>query len=211
MEGVQVVVDAASPLGRRGWIGILVIGTTVTASVPRADLERPVAEALAGLTGTDATNPDVVVPRLPPTRAMIGPAALFYPPHGFSVPELAGVDEVTRSEVEAWLEAASQDDLEESGVDELSGTVFGSRTASGELGAVCGYRHWPNDVAHLSVLASPRHRRQGHGQRAALAAIKRAMEEELLPQWRARPLASQALARSIGLIQVGAQLGLEPA
>jgi len=51
----------------------------------------------------------------------------------------------------------------------------------------------------------------GHARRAAAAATRQAITENLLPQWRARPPASQALARSLGLIELGAQLSLQPA
>ena len=211
VDGIQVVVDAASPLGRRGWIGILAVDGMVTACVPRRDLEWPVATVLGGLTSQEATTPEIVRPRLPPTRAVLGPAMLFYPPDGFSIGEVPGVEEVASDDVQGLFRAVSPDDLDESGLLEIKGPVFASRAANGDLAAVCGYRRWPNEVAHLSVLAHPSHRREGHGRRAAAAAIHRAMDEKLLPQWRARPAASQALARSLGLIALGAQLSLEPA
>jgi hypothetical protein len=80
------------------------------------------AGALGGLTSREATDPRIVGARLPPTRAILGPASLFYPPAG----------------------------------------------------------------------------------------IGRALDEGLLPQWRARPAASQGLARRLGLVELGAQLSLEP-
>ena len=40
LDGVQVVVDPESPLAPRGWIGILVVGETIAASVPRANLAQ---------------------------------------------------------------------------------------------------------------------------------------------------------------------------
>jgi hypothetical protein len=42
----------------------------------------------------------------------------------------------------------------------------------------------------------------------AARAIDEAAAEGLLPQWRARPVASQQLAGSLGLVQLGAQLSL---
>lgn len=212
LDGVQVVVDAESPLGRRGWIGVLAVDGTTTACVPRRDLERPVAAVLSGLTSQEATTPEIVRPRLPPTRGVLGPAVLFYPPDGFSLAaEVPGVEDVSSDDVHELFRAVSPSELDESGLLEITGRVFASRAANLDLAAVCGYRRWPNDVAHLSVLAHPRHRREGHGRRAAAAAIRRAMDEHLLPQWRARPAPSQALARNLGLIEVGAQLSLEPA
>ena len=211
LDGVQVVVDAGSPLGRRGWIGILALDGTVTACVPRRDLQRPVAAALRELTARTVTNPDVVRSRLPPTTAVVGPAALFYPPAGFATGEVPGVVEVTPSEIEELLAAVPADEADESGLAEVTGRLSASRTAGGDVAAACGWRRWPNGVAHLSVLAHPDHRRRGHARRAAAAAIGRAIEEDLLPQWRARPPASRALARRLGLVELGAQLSLEPA
>ena len=169
------------------------------------------AAALADLTCQEATRPDVVVPALPPTCATLGPAALFYPPERLSLVEVEGVVELTAEELARLFEAVTPDELDESGMVRITSSAFGSRSAGGSLAAACGYRLWPNHVAHLAVLTHPGHRRQGHGRRAAAAAIQRAVEEELLPQWRARPAASQALALSLGLTQLGAQFSLEPA
>lgn len=115
------------------------------------------------------------------------------------------------AEVESLLEAACAEELKESGVRGVESPLFGSRSETGALAAVSGYRRWPNKVAHLAVLTHPDHRRGGHGRRVAVAAIRHAMDEHLLPQWRARPVASKVLARSLGLTELGAQLSLEPA
>jgi hypothetical protein len=211
LDRLQVIVDAESPLARCGWIGILAIDGTVTASVPRHDLATPIATALRTLTSREATTPDVVRPHLPPMRQLLGPASLFSPTAGFSVGGVSGVEEVPRRDVQELFQAVSPDELDESGLEEVTGPLFASRAANGNLAAVCGYRCWPNDVAHLSVLTHPSHRRAGHATRVAAAAIQSAMNENLLPQWRARPLASQALAVRLGLVELGAQLGLEPA
>jgi GNAT superfamily N-acetyltransferase len=210
LDGVQVVVDPESPLGRHGWIGILAVDGTVTACVPRRDLAPRVAAALGALTSQEATMPDVVRPHLPPTRAVLGPASLFYPPAGFAIGEVPGVEEVSGEDLHELFHAVAPDELDESGLAEITGSLVASRAANGDLAAVCGYRRWPNEVAHLSVLAHPGHRGEGHGRRAAAAAIRRAMDEKLLPQWRARPPASQALALDLGLVELGAQLSLEP-
>lgn len=210
LEGIQVVVDPESWLAPRGWIGILVVGTTITASVPRPDLEAPVMCALQSLTTEEATTPDVVTRLMPPTRASLGPATLFYPPTGFGGSTEAA-DEPSSEELADLLAAASADDLDESGMADIESPAFVSRAPDGTVAAASGYRRWPNAVAHLSVLAHPAHRRQGHGRRAASAAVQRAIDDGLLPQWRARPVASQALARAIGLVAVGAQLNFQPA
>ena len=211
LEGIQVVVDAESPLARRGWIGILALAGTVTACVPRPELRAPVVAALATLEWDDVTSPEIVTARLPPTRGRLGPAALFHPPAGFRVDDARTVEEAPVDEVRSLFEEMPADELDESGLLEAKGTLFVSRSSTGAVAAACAYRRWPNDVAHLGVVTHPAHRRQGHGRLVATGALHRAIEEGLLPQWRARPLASQALARSLGLEQMGAQLSLEPA
>jgi GNAT superfamily N-acetyltransferase len=211
LESMRVVVGATPPFGRPGWIAILALDGTVTAAVPRPELVEPVAAALRGVEPREATTVGVVRPLLPPTRGVLGPAGLFYPPAGFEPGRATGVDLVAAADVRSLFGVVAPDELDESGLAEVTEPVVVSRVAGGEIAAACGYRVWPNGVAHLSVLADPRHRRQGHARRAATAAIARALDAGLLPQWRARVAASQALARSLGLVEMGGQLGLEPA
>jgi RimJ/RimL family protein N-acetyltransferase len=209
-DGLQVVVDPESPLGPRGWIAILAVGPTVAASVPRPELQKPVIAGLTGLAGDEATTPDVVVQRLPSARTTLGPAALFYPPPGFTAASQQTA-ELSLQELAGLLAAVDANDLDESGMAHIESPAFVSRSSDGAVVAACGYRRWPNGVAHVSALTHPDHRRQGHGRRAATVAISHAVEHELLPQWRARPLASQRLALALGLVRVGAQFSLEPA
>jgi len=210
MDGMQVVVDPESPLGPRGWIAILAVGSNIAASVPQPELKDVVAEALTGLTADEATTPDVVAHRLPPARATLGPAALFYPPAGFTSAR-SEIVEASRQEVAELCAAVDPSDLEESGLAHIESPAFVSRAPDRAVAAACGYRTWPNGVAHLSALTHPDHRREGHGRRAANVAVHHAMEREILPQWRARPVASQRLALALGLVRVGAQLSLQPA
>jgi GNAT superfamily N-acetyltransferase len=210
LERMSVLVDAVSPITRAGWIGILTVGDTVTVRVPRDDLVGPLTGALAGLAPVDAADPSVVGARLPVGAVIdtLGPAALFYPPAGWSPRGLPA--EVEQAELDALLAAADEADLDESGIAECEETVFGSWTDAGTHAAVAGSRRWPNGVAHLSVYASPDHRNQGHARRAGAAAVAHALDDGLLPQWRARVVASQRVAVAIGLDRVGAQLGLQP-
>lgn len=107
------------------------------------------------------------------------------------------------------INAASREDLDESGIEHLSGSAMIVRSGR-DVVAACGHRRWPNEVAHLSVLTHPQHRRVGHAETVARAAIQRAAAEGLLPQWRARVDASRQLAKKLGLTELGAQLGLRP-
>jgi len=210
LDRLHVLVDARSPLAPHGWIGILTIGSTVTASVPSVDLEEAVIAGLSGLTAAEATAPGLVVPRLPPMRATLGPAALFYPGAGFLVLSQPP-DQAAAPDLVELLGAVDLDELDESGMSHVESPVFVSRTSSGDVAAAAGYRRWTNGVAHLSVLAHPAERSQGHGRRAASMAIRSALDEEMLPQWRARPVASQRVALALGFVRAGAQLSLEPA
>lgn len=99
-------------------------------------------------------------------------------------------------------------DAVEAGMTELSSSVFvtfdGPRVA-----AACGYRVWPGGIAHMAVLVDVDVRRRGLGRQVALAAARDAIASGLLIQWRARPPASQALAHSLGLGDLGAQMSVQ--
>jgi hypothetical protein len=211
LEPVLVLVAPGSVLCPPGWIGILALDGTVTASVPDASLLRAVKGGLEGLTPEDAIRPEAVRPRLPEARSVLGPAGLFYPSPGLVIEDTPGVEEVTPHDLQAFVSTIAADEVEESGLLEVTASVFGSRTPDGVLAAVCSYRQWPNEVAHLCVLSIPAYRRHGHARRAAVAAIREARAHGLLPQWRARPPASRALALRLGLVELGGQLSFEPA
>jgi GNAT superfamily N-acetyltransferase len=59
-----------------------------------------------------------------------------------------------------------------------------------------------------SVLIRPAYRWQGLAQAVSSEAIEAARAEGLLPQWRARRVASQQLAQSLGLVRLGTQFTL---
>jgi RimJ/RimL family protein N-acetyltransferase len=142
---------------------------------------------------------------------VLGPAALFYPTDRAPALSTDTVEETTLDQLAALLGAVDADELDESGITKVTERLFVTRSTAGEPIAACGYRRWPNGVAHLSVLTHPRHRRAGHGATVAAAAIQRALNEGLLPQWRARPSPSKALARKLGFVELGAQLSMRPA
>jgi GNAT superfamily N-acetyltransferase len=206
----QVVVRADSYLCPPGWIGILALADTITVSVPRDELLDEVDAALGDLPAAELLSPTVVLPRLPPISKVLGPAALFYPTAGAPALSAGVVEEATIDQVVALLGAVDSDELDESGIAKVTEPLFVIRSTAGEPIAACGYRRWPNGVAHLSVLTHPEHRRVGHGATVAAVAIQRAANEGLLPQWRARPSPSKALARKLGLVELGAQLSLRP-
>ena len=206
----QVVVRADSYLCPPGWIGILALADTVTMSVPRDELVDEVDAALGHLPAAELMRPAALLPRLPPISEVLGPAALFYPTDEIPALYAEAVEETTLDQLHALLGAVDPDELDESGINKVTEPLFVTRSTDGAPIAACGYRRWPNGVAHLSVLTHPEHRRVGHGATVAAAAIQCALDEGLLPQWRARPSPSKALARKLGLVELGAQLSLRP-
>ena len=203
---VQVLPD--SPICPRGWIGVLEVTDLVTATVPREGLKDEVELALSHLTAAQAVSPQDLSRYLPTMSEVVGPTSLYYPE---TVPtaDLTSVEEVAVDKLAPLIDDAPSEDVEESGVRGLTGSAFVSRVG-GAVAAACGYRLWPNGVAHLGVLTRPQHRRQGHGQRVATAAILRAFTDGLLPQWRARTIESQLLATRLGLVKLGTQLNVRP-
>jgi RimJ/RimL family protein N-acetyltransferase len=197
---LQVLVREQSPLARPGWVGILWLDDTMTATVPDASLVAPVEAALDG--GEPLPLAD--------DADVLGPASLFYPPTAWDAGPAGRAEPVSPADLAALLAATPQEDVAECGIDQVEDGLWGVR-AAGEVVAACGYRRWPNGVAHLSVLTHPAHRGAALGVDVARAAVRQALDDGLLPQWRARVAASQALARRIGLVEVGAQLSGRPA
>ena len=80
--------------------------------------------------------------------------------------------------------------------------------ADARIVAAAGYRVWLDDVAHISVLVAPGHRGAGLATTVGRAATKHAFAHGFVAQWRARPAASQAVARKLGYVEIGQQIVL---
>lgn len=181
----------------------------MTVVVPSHDLVGEVTAALSGLPATAAIRPELLRSRLPGVMDVLGPAVLFYELRDLAaVPAQDEVVSASLADVEELLGSVSADELDESGLREVTSQLFVAIGEDGRPKAACGYRHWPQRIGHLCVLTHPQHRGHGLGRAVAGAAIASAVEEGLLPQWRARLAPSKALARSLGLAELGAQLGL---
>lgn len=204
---LEVVVQPRSALCPTGWVGVLRIDETVTVAVPDAGLVGQVRAVFAALPAVDATNPDVVMSHLPGISAVLGPASLYYA-QGAVVPPSIDIVVASPAELDDLIGSVSAADLDESGLGEVTSPLFVATDEHGTPIAACGYQQWPARVAHLCVLTNREHRREGWGRAVAAAAIAHAIGEGLLPQWRARPEPSQALARSLRLTERGAQLSL---
>ncbi len=181
----------------------------VTAVAPTPELVSPLTSALADLSPEDVTSPDRVAERLPGVVEILGPARLYYLGDRFpAATSAAPVDVVPLSQIGDLLAAADAEELQESGLAHVTSKVSVIRSEFGEPVAACGYRYWPEQIAHLSVLTRADHRRKRLAAAVAIDAIWRALGEGLLPQWRARPAASQGAAQAIGFEEMGAQLSL---
>lgn len=203
----QVVVRSESMLGKRGWVAVLRIGDTLTIAVPDVALVARIEEAIAELPITPLA-PEMAVAKLSHIRDVLGPASLFYPVD--LVPSQAASDIVCvlRTELRDLQSTLGEDEWDESGLGDVSSQVFAVRDESGHIVSACGYERWPAEIAHLCVATAPTSRRRGHAKKAAEAAVADALSNGLLPQWRARPAESKALAQSIGFEEVGWQMSL---
>jgi hypothetical protein len=204
---LEVLVQPRSALCPPGWVGVLRIDETVTVAVPDAGLVEQARTVFAGLPTVDATNPDVVLSHLPGVRAVLGPATLYYA-DGAVVPPSIRTVVASLADLDDLMGSVSAADLDESGLCEVTSPLFVGTDEHGAPTAACGYQRWPESLAHLCVLTHREHRRQGWGRAVAAAAIAHAIGDGLLPQWRARPEPSKALARSLRLTERGAQLSL---
>jgi hypothetical protein len=212
LTALQVLVRPESMLCPAGWVGVLRIHECITAIAPTEHLAGVVADALSGLAPMDTNSPDLLRTRLPTITEVLGPAGLYYPvgPLHAVVPSRS-IDLVPASGIRGLLAASAHSDVDESGLARVTSDVSVIRDENGNVVAACGYQTWPESIAHLGVLTRADQRALGLGRAVASDAITRADSAGLLPQWRARPAASRALATAIGLEEFGAQLSLKPA
>ena len=77
--------------------------------------------------------------------------------------------------------AADAEDVEESGIGEITSPAFGV-WERGEVVAAAGYRDWPLGTAQLSVLTAAGARGRGLGRAAASAAVEHAIAAGRLAQ-----------------------------
>ncbi|WP_432573366.1 GNAT family N-acetyltransferase [Kineococcus sp. SYSU DK005] len=228
----RVVVAPTSHLCPPGWCGLVTIAGATIATAPdtaHADvLQRGLQDVLAGAsTGPTPQSSSMLARRLP-VSDVLGPTDLAYlltfPTSGTSpstfpnsapsaAPSTAaqGVDvhvlEVADPLVRKLVATCSVDDAAEAAIDTLTSPAFVVLRDGAAL-AVAGYEHWPSSIAHLCVLTHPGARGAGLARAAAAAAGDHALRAGLLPQWRARPIASQRIARTLGYRSLGHQLSL---
>jgi hypothetical protein len=207
---LHVAVSAESRLCPPGWVGIVVIADAVIATAPTPGLVRAVQEALGTLPVASLTDPAVLSTRLAVVD-MLGPACLAYldpaefRPHvgTVAVEQLLPHDDDLRQ----LVAVSNAGDVAESGITEITSPAFAARE-HGMIISAAGYRDWPGQVAHLSVLTIATARSRGLARSVASAALTYAIAHGKLPQWRARPEASRRAARALGFCELGSQVSI---
>jgi hypothetical protein len=208
--GISVAVSPASLLCPAGWAGLVVISGEVIATAPDLRAARLIEHALKAIPVESVTDDRVLHGKLR-LAEILGPASLAYleaadfrPQHG--VAEIQVLDS-TDTALRRFLNHADAGDLGESGMQQISSPAFAIREHD-EIIAAAGYRDWPGDVAHLSVLTAAHARGRGLAQATASAAVSHALAESKLPQWRARPLDSRRVAVNLGFREIGTQVSI---
>lgn len=194
---VSVVVSGRSRWCPPGWVGLVALGGAVVVTAPDEARARLFRERTPG---------SVLV------ADVLGPAALAYldvsdfrrPMHGDAV-----IDRLSpgHPDLRAFADSVGPDDAGESGVVDIESPVFVLRDGPTLL-AAAGYEVWAARTAHLCVLVAPRARGRGFARQVAGAAVEHALGAGLLPQWRARPLASRNVAAALGFRSLGGQLSV---
>ena len=207
---IRVAVAPRSLLCPPGWVGIVVLRGTVIATAPDDGTAEVVQLALDGVPAAALTDAAVVRGRLPVDQVR-GPASLaycgqdgFHPAGSGAVVRRVPADHPC---VQDLLTRVPVEDVDESGLADITSPAFVVRTGSATL-AAAGYRTWPAGTAHLSVLTAAAERGHGHARVVATAAVAHSLDVGLLPQWRARPEASRRVARALGFLELGSQLSL---
>jgi GNAT acetyltransferase len=209
-DGVRVVVAAESRLCPPAWAGIVLLGQCGIATAPDAATARFLRESLTGRPLRSVVEAERWSGEYGVSE-VLGPASLAYLDEQEFRPA-SGIADVARvrpgrPDLAGLLADVSEDDVAESGIAEITSPVFVVRNGA-RVVAAAGYCHWPRSVAHLCVLAGSHFRGRGFARAVASAAVAEALRHQLLPQWRARPVASRRLARRLGFRELGDQVSI---
>jgi GNAT superfamily N-acetyltransferase len=208
--GVLVVASDTHRAAPDGWVGIVKLGSDVVVASPSAHVDQ-VRSAKERLSPDGLVDPDQIETVLHPIQTL-GPALLFYgaPSIQTTTSDVIGPLDLEDDRVRAVLTDASDDERSESALDETTSGAFLALSADGSPAAVCGWREWPQGIAHKSSLTARSHRGRGLGRAAAVRALGEATSKGLIPQWRAARsnVSSIALARRLGLVHLGHQYSI---
>ena len=206
---VRVVVSPRSRLCPPGWAGLVVIAGAAIATAPDEDTRQTMQRALGTVPAASVADATVFGRELV-IADILGPAFLAYldPADFRQTPGQAGAGlDISSLALRRFLAETDASDLAESGIAEISSPAFVIHEED-RIIAVAGYRDWPGQVAHLSVLTTAHARARGLGSAVASAAVMHALGQGKLPQWRARPEASRRIARRLGFRELGAQVSI---
>ena len=208
-SAIEGAVSPRSLLCPPGWVGMVVVGNAAIATAPDDSAAEIVQQILNSLPPAAMTDPAAVRARLPISN-ILGPATLAYcdtasfQPCESSAVQMSPAD---HADLATLLARVPAEDAAESGLDEITSPAFVVQSGS-KIIAAAGYRAWPSDTAHLSVLTDPAARGRGLARIVATAAVAAALQADLLPQWRARPAASRRVAQALGFSELGSQLSI---
>jgi len=209
-DRMNVAVSPGSRLCPPLWTGIVVLGDAGIVTVPSDQIAELLAAPAMMLSCEEFVDADRLREVLP-VLDVLGPASLFYlrradfrPVHaGTAVEEVPGDNDG----LAALLARAGEEDAGESGLEEITSPACVVRDGD-DVVAAAGYRTWTQSVAHLSVLVAPNRRGRGLARAVASAAVARALDAGMLPQWRARPHSSKRVALALGFRELGSQLSI---
>ncbi|MEU0601997.1 GNAT family N-acetyltransferase [Streptomyces sp. NPDC006393] len=208
--GFNVVASPASRLAPPSWTGIVVLGESAIVTAPTDSDARVLRQLLAVMPTSSLTSSEAVRSVLP-VNDMLGPAVLGYVSRDGFRPASAdhSVERLLpgHQDLRALVKSVSAEDAGESGMDEITSAAFVVRKGA-DVVAAAGFRVWPAAAAHLCVLTAPGERGRGLARQVASAAVAQALVDGLLPQWRARPMASRNVARALGFRELGSQLSV---
>jgi RimJ/RimL family protein N-acetyltransferase len=210
--GWDVVASSGHRSAPDGWVGIVEILDSVVIAAPDELVAALTGRAEAATSTGSMTDARGVHDIFGPIQEVLGPAVLFY---GDAIPaevrhEVVGPVRLADERVQSVLASVSADEADESGVLDTTSGVWLALDDQGRPAALSGWREWPQQVAHMSIITASTHRAMGLGSDGARAALVAARNAGLLPQWRAAEAnaASVNLANRLGLQKVGRQISL---
>lgn len=194
-----------------GWVSVVRIDDATVVSAPPGQIER--VRAVIESARPELLADHVGLASFVRPAETLGPARLFYD-RVSQRPESAGVIgplSVDDEGVTEVLGDASDDERNEADLENTTSGIYVALDDHRMPAAICGWREWPHNIAHIGVLCASSKRGTGAARRAGNQALRSAGASGLLAQWRAAEenLSSIHLARSLGLSEIGSQLSFK--
>jgi hypothetical protein len=204
--GSHVVVNATSEICPPGWCGVVAVGDGMLATAPDDARHARLRARLDTLAVTDDWSA-----AFGDRTDVRGPARLAY----IDLHVFPDEDEPPRTEVVSvhddaiapFVAGVPEDERLDASIEDCTSPLACVRL-DGVIVAAAGYRVWRDTLAHISVLVATGHRGEGLATTVGRDVTRAALEHGLVPQWRARVPASQAVARKLGYVDVGQQISI---